>query len=111
MFVLMASVFGLAACAEERQFPSAGAIDGLRVLVRLAPPATSGGAPNERPPSIERRAAASSGVPVHYLAASGSQWHALMLLCSPADCDAALQRLAADHANFSTVQRDELRRR
>lgn len=81
------------------------------MLVQLAPDATSGGAPDERPASIELRAGASAGVPVRYLAASGSQWHALLLLCPPSDCDAALQRLTADRSGFLVVQRDELRRR
>lgn len=109
--VLMASAVCLVACAAEPPNPPADPAVGLRVLVRLAPDAATGAAPDERPASIERRAGASAGVPVRYLAASGAQWHALLLLCVPADCDAALQRLTADRAGFLAVQRDELRRR
>ena len=109
--VLMASAVCLVACAAEPPQPPADPAGGLRVLVRLAPDAATGGVPDERPLSIERRASASAGVPVRYVAASGAQWHALMLLCAPADCDAAVQRLTADRAGFLVVQRDELRRR
>lgn len=110
LLALMALAICLAACAAPAIAP-AEAVDGLRVLVQLAPDAASGGAPDERPASIERRAGLGAGVPVRYLAASGAHWHALMLLCSPTDCDAALQRLSADRAGFLAVQRDELRRR
>lgn len=108
---LVASAVCLVACAAEPPSPPADAIGGLRVLVQLAPDAATGSAPDERPAAVERRAGASAGVPVRYLAASGAQWHALLLLCSPTECDAALQRLAADRTGFLVVQRDELRRR
>ena len=107
--LLVASAICLAACAAEPPVtPDPG---GLRVLVQLAPDSAIGGLPDERPASIEGRAAQSAGVSVRYLAASGARWHALMLLCSPTECDAALQRLAADRTGFLVVQRDELRRR
>ncbi|MBP6224201.1 MAG: hypothetical protein KA439_03990 [Rhizobacter sp.] len=111
LLALTAFVICLAACAAAPPNLPADATDGLRVLVELAPEATSGGASDERPASVERRATASAGVPVRYVAASGARWHALMLICSPTECDAALQRLTADRAGFLVVQRDELRRR
>ena len=86
-------------------------LHGNAISFRARSDAATGAAPDERPASIERQAGASAGVPVRYLAASGAQWHALLLLCVPADCDAALQRLTADRAGFLAVQRDELRRR
>lgn len=110
LLALITPTICLGACAAP-ETPSAEAMAGLRVLVQLAPDAASGGAADERPASIEQRAASSAGVPVRYLAASGAQWHALLLLCSPIPCDAALQRLSADRAGFLAVQRDELRRR
>lgn len=89
---------------------TAPAAPGLRVLVRLASDPPGGAAADEQPAAIERRASASAGVPVSYVAASGAQWHALLVQCAAPDCDAALQRLAADTARFSAVQRDERRR-
>ena len=83
---------------------------GLRVLVRVAPDALTGATAEEQPAVIEQRASASAGVPARYVAASGPQWHALILQCAAPECDAALQRLTADTARFSAVQRDERRR-
>ena len=83
---------------------------GFRVLVRLASDPMTGAATEIPPAAIEQRASASAGVPAKYVAASGAQWHALILQCAAPDCDAALQRLSADTARFSAVQRDERRR-
>jgi len=83
---------------------------GLRVLLRLAPDAAASSVPAATPVAIERSVSASAGVPVRYLAASGSQWHAVLLQCDPDACEAALARLTADTTRFSAVQRDELRR-
>jgi hypothetical protein len=62
------------------------------------------------PVVIERSVSGSAGVPVRYLAASGSKWHAVLLQCDPDACEAALARLTADTTRFSAVQRDALRR-
>jgi hypothetical protein len=83
---------------------------GLRVLLRLAPDAATPSVPAATPVAIERSVSASAGVPVRYLAPSGSQWHAVLLQCEPGACEAALARLTADTTRFSGVQRDELRR-
>jgi hypothetical protein len=85
------------------------AVSGLRVLVRLAPDPLTGAAADESPAAIEQRVSASAGAPARYVAASGAQWHVLILQCAAPDCDAALQRLAADAARFPAVQRDERR--
>ena len=83
---------------------------GLRVLVRLAGDSAAGATADMPPAAIEQRASASAGVPAKYVAPSGARWHALILQCPAPDCDAALQRLSADTARFSAVQRDERRR-
>lgn len=83
---------------------------GLRVLLRLAPDPASAAGVGATPVAIERSVSASAGVPVRYLAASGSQWHAVLLQCDLDACEAALARLTADTTRFSGVQRDELRR-
>ena len=83
---------------------------GLRVLLRLATDPASGAVVGSPAVAIERSVSASAGVPVRYLAASGSQWHAVLLQCEPDACEAALARLTADTTRFSAVQRDELRR-
>ncbi|OYY65970.1 MAG: hypothetical protein B7Y51_02125 [Burkholderiales bacterium 28-67-8] len=83
---------------------------GLRVLVRLAGDSAAGATADMPPAAIEQRASASAGVSAKYVAPSGARWHALILQCAASDCDAALQRLSADTARFSAVQRDERRR-
>lgn len=76
----------------------------LRVQVRLAQPLADG-------PAIAAAAAAASGVPVRYLAAGGSDWHALALDCaSSADCQAALDRLRSETRRFSAVELDTRKR-
>jgi len=94
---VMASI-AVAACAAPQPESE------LRVLVKLARASSDGEA-------IARRASDVSGVPVRYVAASSSQWHALALRCGDASrCDAAVARLSADTATFESVQRDERRR-
>ena len=105
----VATAIGLVACAAEP--PNEPLPDGLRVMVRLAPDRASGGAPDERPASIEHRAALSTGIAVKHVAASGGLWHALILRCRPDECASAVKRLAADNTWFSEVQTDEVRRR
>jgi len=83
---------------------------GLRVLLRLAPDAATPLAPADSAAAIERMVSASARVPVTYVAASGSQWHAVLLQCDPDACEAALARLTADTTRFSAVQLDVLRR-
>jgi hypothetical protein len=110
--------FLLTACAGDlptapTAAPAAVSIDsveGMRVLVRVAAD-TAGGVPDENPAAIEARASAAAGVAVRYVAASGSQWHALVLQCKPGDCPQAVQRLAADRTRFPVVQPDESRRK
>ena len=79
----------------------------MRVLVRLsaAQRAAEPGAA-----TIAAWAQTSAARPVRHAAAAGDGWHALELNCAPADCDAALARLAADTAHFESVQREQRRR-
>ena len=99
----LASLAGLAACAAPAD-PAGQPIDEVRVLVKLARPSTDSEA-------IARQASAAAGAPVRYLAATSTQWHALALRCPSATaCEAALQRLRGDGANFEVVQRDERKR-
>jgi hypothetical protein len=97
--LMILSMGVLSACAG-----AAAPVTQLRVLVQLTQP--SGDAAR-----IAASAARSSGKPVSYVASSGGDWHALALTCSDAqDCDAALQRLRADHERFRAVQPDERKR-
>lgn len=78
-----------------------------RLLVRLTSAAAAAGS---SPASIVTWASRSAGVPVRYDAAAGAGWHALSLLCRPADCEAASGRLGADAAHVERVEADGLRR-
>ena len=99
----LAFLAGVAACAALNETSDPGGVE-MRVLVKLTRPSSDA-------PAIVRQASAAAGEPVRYLAASSTQWHALALHCaSAAACDAALQRLRADVANFEAVQRDERKR-
>jgi hypothetical protein len=103
---LMATcAFGVGSCQSAPPSPV-----GLRVLLQLAPDAMPPAAPADTASAIERIVSASARVPVTYVAASGSQWHAVLLQCDAEACEAALARLSADSARFSAVQRDALRR-
>jgi len=103
--LLASGAFGVGSCQSASPAPV-----GLRVLLRLAADPASGAVAGATAVAIERSVSASAGVPVRYLAASGSQWHAVLLQCDPDACEAALARLTADSARFSAVQRDVLRR-
>jgi len=103
--LLATCAFGVGSCQSASPAPV-----GLRVLLRLAPDAATQLPPADTAAAIERIVSASARVPVTYVAASGSQWHAVLLQCDPDACEAALARLTADSARFSAVQRDELRR-
>jgi hypothetical protein len=103
--LLTTCALGVGSCQSASPTPV-----GLRVLLRLAPDVASAAGVGATAVAIERSASASAGVPVRYLAASGSQWHAVLLQCDPDACEAALARLSADTTRFSAVQRDELRR-
>ena len=103
--LLATCAFGVGSCQSASPAPV-----GLRVLLRLAPDAATQLPPADTAAAIERIVSASARVPVTYVAASGSQWHAVLLQCDPDACEAALARLSADSARFSAVQRDELRR-
>jgi hypothetical protein len=103
--LLATCAFGVGSCQSAPPAPV-----GLRVLLRLAPDAMPPSAPADTPTAIERIVSASARVPVTYLAASGSHWHAVLLQCDPEACEAALVRLTADTTRFSAVQRDALRR-
>ena len=99
----LASLAAIGACAAPADAPDPGAGE-MRVLVKLTRPSSDVQA-------IVRQASAAAGEPVRYLAATSLQWHALALRCgSAAACDAALQRLRADAANFEAAQRDERKR-
>ena len=87
----------LGACAAT---PAGATGSEMRVLVKVA------GASAD-PAAIAAQASRSSGVPARYVAASGEGWHALSIACgSERDCEAALQRLAADTAHFDSAQKD-----
>jgi hypothetical protein len=103
--LLATCAFGVGSCQSASPAPV-----GLRVLLRLAPDAATQLPPADTAAAIERIVSVSARVPATYLAASGSQWHAVLLQCDPDACEAALARLNADTARFSAVQRDELRR-
>ena len=99
----LASLAAVAACAA----PAAAVADapsGTRLLVKLAHPSADGAV-------IARAASAAAGLPVRYLAATSMEWHALALSCDSApQCDTAMQRLRADTAMFTAVERDERKR-
>lgn len=103
--LLATCAFGVGSCQSASPAPV-----GLRVLLRLAPDAATQLPPADTAAAIERIVSASARVPVTYVAASGSQWHAVLLQCDPDACEAALARLSADSARFLAVQRDALRR-
>lgn len=93
---VLAAAIGLAACASELAVER-------QVLVHSNSSAVD-------PAALAALAGRSAGVPARYVAAAGAQWHALALSCRPSDCDAAIQRLAADRAHFESVQGDERKR-
>jgi hypothetical protein len=103
--LLATCAFGVGSCQSASPVPV-----GLRVLLRLAPDVMPPSAPGDTAAAVERIVSASARVPVTYVAASGSQWHAVLLQCDPDACEAALARLTADTTRFSAVQRDALRR-
>lgn len=103
--LLATCAFGVGSCQSAPPPPV-----GLRVLLRLAPDVMTPSAPGDTAAAVERIVNASARVPVTYVAASGSQWHAVLLQCDPDACEAALARLTADTTRFSAVQRDALRR-
>ena len=103
--LLATCAFGAGSCQSAPPAPV-----GLRVLLRLTPDVMTPSAPGETAAAVERIVNASARVPVTYVAASGSQWHAVLLQCDPDACEAALARLTADNTRFSAVQRDALRR-
>ena len=104
--LLATCAFGVGSCQSAPPAPV-----GWRVLLRLAPDAMPPSAPGDTAAAaIERMVSASARVPVTYVAASGSQWHAVLLQCDLDACEAALARLTADTTRFSAVQRDALRR-
>ena len=105
--LLATCALGVGSCQSATPAP---APVGLRVLLRLTPDVMTPSAPGETAAAVERIVSASARVPVTYVAASGSQWHAVLLQCDPDACEAALARLTADTTRFSAVQRDELRR-
>ena len=88
----------LAACAAPREAAADGAAP-LRVLVKLA---RAAGAAN----AIAAEAARVAGVPVTYAAASSPVWHALVLRCTGAQCDAAIARLRAADTVYQAVEID-----
>ena len=99
----LASLAGVVACAAPAD-PAGYEAGEVRVLVKLARASTDAA-------SIARQASAAAGAPARYLAATSTQWHALALRCGSAiACDAALERLRGDTANFEVVQRDERKR-
>jgi hypothetical protein len=101
--LVTASLIGVAACAQTAA-PPAAPIDvsaETRLLVKLARPSSDTA-------EITRLVAAAAAVPARYVAATSADWHAVALRCgAPNACDAALERLRADSANFVAVQRDE----
>ncbi len=103
--LLATCAFGAGSCQSAPPAPV-----GLRVLLRLTPDVMTPSAPGDTAAAVERIVNASARVPVTYVAASGSQWHAVLLQCDPDACEAALARLTADTTRFSAVQRDALRR-
>jgi hypothetical protein len=94
---LCAAALAVSACASD---PAPR----TQVLVKLTRPSADAAA-------IERQAAATARTPVTYVSATSDRWHALALGCgSAADCDAAVARLRADHADYESVEIDQRRR-
>ncbi|HZE90964.1 MAG TPA: hypothetical protein VE029_04515 [Rhizobacter sp.] len=94
----------VAACVAQAPMaqtaPDSTPAASLRVLVKLTQP-------SDDADLIARRASASAGVAVRYVAAVSPQWHSLSLACDgEAACADALQRLRADAAYFSAVELD-----
>lgn len=57
--------------------------------------------------ALARHASRIAGLPVRHLAANGGGWHAVVLGCAElAQCDAGLQRLRAQGADFQAVEPD-----
>lgn len=88
----------LAACAAPRQAGADGAAP-LRVMVKLT-------RPSEDASAIAAEAMRIAGVPVTYAAATSSTWHALILHCAGARCDAAIARLRAADTLYQAVEID-----
>lgn len=97
-----------AACSVPGPSADAGRIEpmaGLRVLVR-----TSDAMPAAE--AIARAASEAARVPVDYVAAAGSRWHALRLRCdSDAACERAFEQLVRSRPPpIEVVERDARRR-
>ena len=88
----------LAACAAPREAAADGAAP-LRVMVKLA-------RASEDANAIAAEAARVAGVPVNYAAAASPTWHALVLRCAGAQCDAAIARLRAADTLYQAVEID-----
>jgi len=88
----------LAACAAPHEAAADGAAS-LRVMVKLA-------RASEDASAIASEAARVAGVPVNYAAAAGPTWHALVLRCAGAQCDAAIARLRAADSLYQAVEID-----
>lgn len=88
----------LAACAAPREAAADGAAP-LRVMVKLA-------RASEDANAIAVEAARVAGVAVTYAAASSPVWHALVLRCTGAQCDAAIARLRAADTVYQAVEID-----
>ncbi len=57
--------------------------------------------------ALAQRAAQIAKQPVRYLSANGAGWHVLLLGCADsAQCDAGLQRLRGQTAEFQSVEPD-----
>jgi hypothetical protein len=101
---LMFACTGMAACAVEPSPAVAAPAREWRVLVKLIEA-------NVDTQVIAQRAGDISGVPVRYVAAAGSRWHAIALACADDNlCEAALRRLRAATTTYDSVQREERRR-
>ncbi|HSC62508.1 MAG TPA: hypothetical protein VLD35_02660 [Caldimonas sp.] len=75
------------------------AASALRVMVKLT-------RASQDATAIASQAAHVAGVPVTYAAATSSTWHALVLQCAGASCDAALARLRAASEIYQAVEID-----
>jgi len=103
----LAAAFALAGCGTAAPAATEAPAGTLRVMVKLSA-AAARSAPDAA--TVAEWASRSTGLAVRYSAATSLAWHAIVLPCSAATCDAALRALAADSAHFDIAEPEGRRR-